>query len=619
MRLDRLLAFLTTILLFISVSPVNAQPQTVSPAVFSPLRILVLNSYHPGYTWSDREMDGVTNSLSKSGISHELHVEYLDAKFFPKLEHFERLHSLFAEKYRKNRPDLIITLDNPAFEFAILYRKKLFNNIPVIFGGLNDFTPAMLAGETGVTGVVERQDFIGTVKLARLLQPQLKEVVILHDFTSSGLVSRQEAGEQLAPLSSSIKFRYLPEMTIDEVVSSLKGLKPGTIVLPFSFSRDKSGRVFTHSELSEILGKNSPVPVYATKEERLGFGVIGGNLMEGKTHGSQVAGLAVRILNGELPDSIPIVLKPASKPMLDYQVMEKFGIKPSSLPVGTETVNTPQSFYSQHSLVTNIAAAIILLLAGSLAMVTLANRRRIKAEEALIESERGKTRSLEAANIEMESFCYAVSHDLQAPLRHIHSFSTILEEDYASSLDEQGLHCLQRLKSASIRMGDLISDLLTLSQISKAEVARTEFSLSDLAMEVIDDFLIHESSRSITLTVDKPMILIADRKLVRVILDNLIGNAWKYTSKTADAIIHLGAQNMDGRTVYFIRDNGAGFDMQYAEKLFAPFQRLHSDNEFEGNGIGLATVQRVIIRHGGQIWGESALGKGATFFFTLQP
>lgn len=584
----------------------------------TPVQVLILNSYHHGYTWTDRELDGVRDAFAGAGIKADIHVEFMDSKNFPKNEQFEQLSALYAFKYHERRPALVMTLDNPAFEFAIKYRHKLFRGIPIVFAGLNDYAPAMLHGERDVTGVVERQDIAGTVRLARKLQPEVKEVVILHDFTASGLASRREAEEQLAPLVAEVNFRYLPDMTIEEVVATLKTLKAGTVVLPFSFSRDRSGRIFNHAELTEILGKNSPVPVYGTKEERLGYGIIGGSLLEGKSHGALGAGLALRLLRGETADSLPVITEPVSRIIFDYNVLQKFGINTARLPQPSIVINARHGFYRQHALVINVAGTIILLLAGSLVIVLIANRRRLAAEEALIEAERSRAVTLEVANREMESFCYAVSHDLQAPLRHIKSFSAIIEEE-CSNLDPAVLQYLDRIKGATVKMSDLIRDLLKLSQISLGELHRQEFDLGELAGEVFAELLLHEETRNIKMIVDKGLGVSADKKLVRVVLDNLIGNAWKYTSKTPEALIHLGVRQDRHRRLFFIADNGAGFDMQYAEKLFTPFQRLHSETEFEGSGIGLATVQRIINRHGGEIWAEANPGKGATFIFTLQP
>lgn len=618
MRVDRIVLLLTIhlCLLFFPVLSSADQPPDVS---VPPRKVLILSSYHFGYTWSDRELSGIIETLDRSGLKTDLHVEYLDSKNFPKYEHFEQLKALFAVKYSKIRPALVITLDNPAFEFAIKYRQQLFKDTPVVFAGLNDFDSATLKGETGITGVVEKQDIGGTVKLALALQPETKEVLILHDYTASGLASRSEAEEQLAPLASSVKFRYLPDMSIEDISATLRGLKPGTVVLPFSYSRDMSGRVFTHGELTEILSKSSVVPIYGTKEERLGYGIIGGSLLEGKSHGALAAAIAVRILKGENAASIPVITKPESRLVFDYKILKRFKINPDRLPPGSEVINRSPGFYQQHGKVINVAAAIIAILAFSLALVIAANRRRKIAEAALLESERKRSTELEIANSEMESFCYAVSHDLQAPLRHINSFSSIIEEEHLAALDESGRFFFNRIKGASSKMGLLIKDLLMLSQISREEINSNEFDLGELAEEVFSELKLISTVNNLQLEVDRNMSAIADRRLMKIALNNLIGNAIKYSSKTDSPTIHVGKKSDGSETVFFVRDNGIGFDMQYADKLFAPFNRLHSENEFEGTGIGLATVQRVIHRHGGKIWADSRPGEGATFFFTLQP
>lgn len=584
-----------------------------------PRKILVLNSYHKSYTWTDREFEGVIKALQKAELNTETYLEYMDCKRFPKNEHFEQLAALYKLKYTKNRPELIITLDNPAFEFAIRYRRSLFKNIPVVFAGLNDYDPSLLMGERNLTGVVELQDMLGTVKAAMALHPGLQEVVVLHDYTASGLASRHEAEEQFASLRGVLRIRYLPDMKIEEVVTTIKALKPGSILLPFSYSRDISGRIFTHSELTRILSENTTVPVYGTKEERLDHGIIGGSLLEGVSHGALAGGLAARILNGESAESLPVITEPQSRLMFDYKILRRFNIDPDKLPAGSELINNPPGFYKQHAFVINLSAGIIALISTSFILILLSNRKRIHAEEALVESERGKTRVLEAANQEMEAFCYAVSHDLQAPLRHIHSFSRILEEEHAEALDDDGVHCLVRLKSASMRMTELVKDLLTLSQISKKDFSCVRFDFGKLAEEIFSELEVESPARKAEFTVDPEMYVFADRNMVRILLANLIGNAWKYTSKREMTHIHVGKQSLDRQTVYFVRDNGAGFDMRYKEKLFAPFQRLHSDDEFEGSGIGLATVQRVVNRHGGKIWAESKPDEGALFCFTLEP
>jgi signal transduction histidine kinase len=226
-------------------------------------------------------------------------------------------------------------------------------------------------------------------------------------------------------------------------------------------------------------------------------------------------------------------------------------------------------------------------------------------------------RALEAANAELEAFCYSVAHDLRAPLRGIQGFSQALLEDHASQLDPKGMDYLQRVSSAALRMSDLIDDLLTLSRISRTPVVREPVDLTALAADVTRD-LEREHQRPVQTTIAAGMRVNADARLMRIALENLLGNAWKFTSKVGgDAAVEIGSEMLDGATVFFVRDNGAGFDEAYASKLFAPFQRLHTEKDFGGTGIGLATVQRIIRRHGGRVWARAAVDGGATFSFTL--
>jgi PAS domain S-box-containing protein len=225
--------------------------------------------------------------------------------------------------------------------------------------------------------------------------------------------------------------------------------------------------------------------------------------------------------------------------------------------------------------------------------------------------------ALGAANDELEAFCYSVAHDLRAPLRGIQGFSQALLEDYSASVDAKGQGYLQRVSSAALRMSELIDDLLNLSRISRTVLSRAEVDLSAIARQVAAE-LGRQHQRPVRVTIADRLTASADRRLIQIALENLLDNAWKFTAHTVDPHVAFGAErSADGAIIFFVRDNGAGFDAAYASKLFAPFQRLHSDNEFAGTGIGLATVQRIVRRHGGRVWASAAVSSGATFYFTL--
>ena len=241
--------------------------------------------------------------------------------------------------------------------------------------------------------------------------------------------------------------------------------------------------------------------------------------------------------------------------------------------------------------------------------------KRINAE--LEQRVHERTFQLETINKELESFSYSVSHDLRSPLRSIDGFSNLLLKNYSNLLDDQGKDYFQRVMKASRRMGLLIDDLMKLSRFTRIEMKRGITNLSSIAESIVEEFKSADPERQINIFIQPGMIANVDSDLIQNALQNLFDNAWKYSKNKADAKIEFGAMEKDGNTVYYVRDNGAGFDMKYVDKLFSAFQRLHSDDEFEGTGIGLATVNRIIHRHGGTIWAEGAVNSGATFYFTL--
>ena len=225
--------------------------------------------------------------------------------------------------------------------------------------------------------------------------------------------------------------------------------------------------------------------------------------------------------------------------------------------------------------------------------------------------------ALESVNQELKSFSYSVSHDLRSPLRALDGFSQALQEDYADILPEEGLHYLQRIRSAAQHMGQLIDKLLTISRVSQSKLQHQPVNMSKLTRKICDEMMEQDFSRNMTLKIQSNVIVKGDESLLQIALENLIGNAWKYTSRKADACIEFGMYLQEGRPVCFVRDNGVGFDMKYADRLFMAFQRLHRPDEFEGTGIGLATVGRIIFRHGGEVWAEAEEGKGACFYFSI--
>lgn len=237
----------------------------------------------------------------------------------------------------------------------------------------------------------------------------------------------------------------------------------------------------------------------------------------------------------------------------------------------------------------------------------------------LAEARASFVEELERKNKELEAFSYSVSHDLRAPLRSINGFSRLLLEDYAGNLDEKGQNYLVRVASSAQRMGELIDDILLLSRVSRADLRRGQIDLSRIVREVVENLQRADPDRRVTISIEENLSADADLGLMRVAIENLLGNAWKYTRKAPEVRIQFGVEKIEGSPTFFVRDNGAGFDMAHSGNLFLPFHRLHSESDFPGTGIGLATVRRIIDRHGGRIWADGAVGQGATFHFVIPP
>jgi light-regulated signal transduction histidine kinase (bacteriophytochrome) len=292
--------------------------------------------------------------------------------------------------------------------------------------------------------------------------------------------------------------------------------------------------------------------------------------------------------------------------------------------IGRAVLNILEDFVEEKAGLSSIESAILNILEdfdvekkkADRVNIELRNEiaERARAEEAL----RRAKAATESANRELEAFSYSVAHDLRAPLRSIDGFSQALVEDCAESLPEDGKTYLGYVRESAQQMARLIDDLLSLSRVSRVEIRRSPLDLVAIARTVVARLRRDQPDRPVEFLAPRELMVVGDTGLLTAVLENLIANAWKFTGKCSHPRVELGARLDEARTVYFVRDNGAGFNMAYAGKLFAVFQRLHTANEFEGTGIGLAIVERIVRRHGGQIWGEGEVDHGATFHFTLE-
>jgi PAS domain S-box-containing protein len=349
--------------------------------------VLILNSYNIGYDWSEEELQGVQNILGPSPLAPTLLVEYLDAKRFPAKGHFPREADLLAAKFRKTlQPDVLLAMDNAALEFAIKYRPSICPESSIVFCGVNDYNPGMIAGQKRISGVAELHDSVGTLELALRLFPKTREVLLVHDYTDTGMAMRNELS-LVAGRFPGMKIAPARDMRLEKLVDQVSRLREGQLVVLLSYTVEVSGRVYPLSEIAGIISKASPVPVFAVHATQLGHGVLGGVMLDGRAQGEAAARLAEKILKGAGPGTLPVLTKSMSIPMFDYRQLERFGLSPAKgmLPPGSIVINGPKSSYQVNK--TLVWSGLLLIATLALALVAVViNGRRQMAIRALKEA-----------------------------------------------------------------------------------------------------------------------------------------------------------------------------------------------------------------------------------------
>ena len=372
-------------LLCVLILAVRCPPGLSAGAPESP-KVLVLNSYHPGEAWSDNELAGILAVLRKANRYLVPPIEYLDLKRFHGPEQKKFVKEYLARKYKGRKTDVLIVLDNPAFELALKHRSEMFPGIPIVFAGVNDFRADMLKGHDNITGVAQKDDIEGTLRFALSLHPNTKRILVVRDYTSSGRAMEEETRAVASAFAGRVEIIYPPDESFPDLKRRIETLPADSFVLLLTYVTDAVGRVFSREESTRLIAEASRVPVYSIHEALLGFGIVGGYLIDGKEHGAQAAEMALRILSGEPASSIPVE-NSRSGGMFDHLALARFRIRDDALPVGSIIVNRPVSFYDRNrTLVLGVSAFLSLLLAAIVALSAAFVRTR-RAEESLRISE----------------------------------------------------------------------------------------------------------------------------------------------------------------------------------------------------------------------------------------
>jgi len=587
-------------------------------------RVLVINSYHSGFEWTESIVSGIRSEFEKTNSDIKLTLEYMDTKNYDPAVIFPYLKDLYQLKYQKARFDVIITTDNNAFNFLLMNRNQLFPGVPIVFTAFNNFSDSLIAGYTGITGVVEDFDIKGTLDLALRLHPGTENVAVISDTTPTDAATR-ERFEQIKPeFEERINFIDLAGLSAAELQITLTQLPKNTVILLFNLYRLAQGDVFTLEEGVTLVSESSSLPIYSMWEDRVKIGILGGIIISGEMQGQYAAKMAIRIMNGETPADIPILQESPNIPMFNYTQLQRFGLALSDLPEGSVVFNKPDTFYSRYKNyilgVLIFGSILILIIIALLISIT----RRKQAEKALREAHdqledkvAQRTKELENANKELDAFAYSVSHDLRGPLRAISGFTRILMEDYVENLDAEGKRLGEIIQKNTQKMAQLIDDLLNFSRMGRTVMKFSKINMKEMATAIYHEVTDVKARKRITFSLaDLPEVK-GDTTMMRQVWANLISNAIKFSTNREQAVILVSCQEKENKLIYCIKDNGAGFNMKYKDKLFGVFQRLHSEKEFEGTGVGLALVQRIIYRHGGEVWAEGEVDNGAAFYFSL--
>ena len=362
-----------------------AEPKTsLSP---EPKNVLVLNSYHKGFVWSDDVIQGIEETLANSPHPIDLWVEYMDTKRFPGSAHLTDLATVFKHKYRDKDIDAIVASDNNAFNFLLTHRDRLFPGIPVVFCGINWFDPRMLKDHRGITGIAEHGDFEATIQLIRQLHPEVKSVVIILPDTATGLEDRELINTYLDRLSAMVQVDIWQKLPIEESEARVAALKKGSAIVIAGVAKSRSKRVITNTEKAQRITAASSVPVYGIRKIVLGHGVVGGKMIDGFVHGETAAHLVLDVLEGKPADEIPVQTESPNRYMFDAAVLSRFGISESSLPPGSVVINRAETAYQRFRTFMAVAIVIVLGLGIFVSLLIFNIAQRRWAEQALRESE----------------------------------------------------------------------------------------------------------------------------------------------------------------------------------------------------------------------------------------
>jgi len=612
-----------------------------APAL-TPRRVLLLFSYHQSLVWEEEIYHAIKEGFQGLPYPVDLHVEHMDTKRTPYDDGYEsQLIELLRHKFSHRPMDLVIACDNNAFDFMRAHHADLFPGTPVVFCGVNFFQDYQIEALPLFTGVAEAFDAPRTLDIALSLTPRATHLYVLNDQLPTGMAWTRTIRDQLKPYEDRLNITYLPDLSMENLEKRLSALPDTAILLLGVYFRDATNRFFPEQESMERISRASTVPVYGILDLYLGHGMLGGNLINGRSQGEQAVDIAKKILGGTPPFAIPVVKRGTNRNLFDYYQLERFGIPEHLLPEQSTLINRPFSFYATYRTLVWLVGGYTLLISTGicLLLIHLAGRRKMtralkqsrnileqKVQKRTAQFKKAKEEA-EAANHAKSTFLAHMSHELRTPLNAIIGFSGLIkQEENLPGKHEESLDII--LKNGE-HLLDLINDVLEFTRIEAGSitVVNTPFHLKN-AMEAILQVVVRQADEK---KIDfkcawqegLPDVITGDRLRIRQILTNLLGNALKFTKKGHIHlyISHQPCRGGDGLLdLHFdIEDTGLGIPADELDDIFAPFAqgRRMAHNE-PGTGLGLTICRELARLMAGDITVTSTPGKGSLFRFALR-
>jgi signal transduction histidine kinase len=593
--------------------------------------ILILHSYHQGFTWTDSINNALIESLKRdsSKFNYEIYIEYLDTKRIPIDILNTNLTQNLSVKFKNTSFSVVITSDDNAFQFAIKNRNLIFSDAPIVFCGVNNFDKdknIFLLKEKNYTGVVEGFDMQGAIKIALKLSPKASTLLIINDSTTTGLANQQAFNKIKNNLPATIEYTFSTVFEMDSVASVLNKYSKQTAILLLSFNKDKTGNYFDYQDAGRLISTATELPVYVLWDFYMGTGVVGGLVVSGTSQGQAAAALALQILKGKPADSLPVILKSPNQYIFDFKELEVNGIYESDLPKSSILINKPISFLSKYKFEIIGLGTLFTILTVTIIVLIFINRKKTKAEFNLKQKE---VELIEAKNKAEQSdklksaFLANMSHEIRTPMNAILGFSSLLnEEDLGSDQREMYIELIQ---SSGNNLLNLINDILDLSRIEagQIEISKKPFDVNILLNELYITYSIalesyHKSGIHFAYSgLEESLIINSDYFRLNQVFSNLLNNAIKFTN---EGNIEFGCYFVEIRLIFYVSDTGMGIDEEFQIKICERFQKVDTfkNQVFRGIGLGLSISKSIVDLLGGVIWFEPNSPCGTKFLFTIE-